>query len=359
MMLYQLLYPLHTTYSAFNVFRYITFRTLLAGLTSLVISLWLGPLLIEKLSALKLGQPIRDDGPERHLAKAGTPTMGGVLILFSGILSTLLLADLRNPYVWLALLLTIGFAAVGFADDYAKLKGKNSRGLRARTKFGLQVLIALAAAVALMRLHDFDTTIPFPLLKSFRPDLGWWYAPFAALVIVGASNAVNLTDGLDGLAIGPVAIAAGTCGIFAYVAGNARIAEYLQIEYVPGTGELMVFCGALVAAGLGFLWFNAYPAQMFMGDVGSLPLGAAIGLVALASKQALVLPLLGGVFVVEALSVIFQVVSFKLRRKRIFRMAPIHHHFELLGWPEPVIIVRFWIIAVVCAILALATLKLR
>ena len=359
MMLYQLLYPLHTTYSGFNVFRYITFRTLLAGLTALVISFWLGPIVIAKLSSLKVGQQIREDGPQRHLAKAGTPTMGGVLILFSGILATLLLADLSNGYFWLALMVTIGFAAIGFVDDYRKLRGRSSAGLSARQKFGLQLALGLIAGFVLVHMPDFSTTLNFPVLKGVRPEIGMWYVPFAALVIVGSSNAVNLTDGLDGLAIGPVAIASATIGVFAYVAGNAKLAEYLQIEYVPGAGELLVFCGALVAAGLGFLWFNAYPAQMFMGDVGSLPLGAAIGFVALASKQELVLPLLGFVFVVEALSVIFQVASFKIRRKRIFRMAPIHHHFELMGWPEPLIIVRFWIIAIICALLALATLKLR
>ncbi|MBM4246518.1 MAG: phospho-N-acetylmuramoyl-pentapeptide-transferase [Deltaproteobacteria bacterium] len=358
-MLYQVLYALHTTYSGFNVFRYITFRTLLAGLTALVISFWLGPIVIEKLSSLKVGQQIREDGPERHLAKAGTPTMGGVLILFSGILATLLLADLSNAYIWLALMVTIGYAAIGFVDDYRKLRGRSSAGLSARQKFGLQLALGLIAGFVLVNMPSFSTTLNFPVIKGVRPEIGMWYVPFAALVIVGASNAVNLTDGLDGLAIGPVAIASATIGVFAYVAGNAKLAEYLQIAYVPGAGELLVFCGALVAAGLGFLWFNAYPAQMFMGDVGSLPLGAAIGFVALASKQELVLPLLGFVFVAEALSVIFQVASFKIRRKRIFKMAPIHHHFELMGWPEPLIIVRFWIIAIICALLALATLKLR
>jgi phospho-N-acetylmuramoyl-pentapeptide-transferase len=358
-MLYHLLYPLHTTYSAFNVFRYITFRTLLAGLMALAISFCLGPALIRWLSSMKVGQQIRDDGPERHLAKAGTPTMGGVLILFSGVLSTLLLADLDNAYVWVALSVTLGFGAIGFADDYRKLRGSSSRGLSGRTRLGLEMVVGLIAGIVLMTSPEFSTALNVPLLKGLRPDLGWWFPIFAAFVIVGAANAVNLTDGLDGLAIGPVVIAAGTLIIFAYAAGNARIAEYLQIQYVAGAGELAVFCGALVAAGLGFLWFNAYPAQMFMGDVGSLPLGAALAVVALASQQALVLPILGGVFVVETLSVIFQVASFKLRRKRIFRMAPIHHHFELLGWPEPVIIVRAWIIAVICAMFALATLKLR
>lgn len=358
-MLYQLLYPLHTSYSAFNVFRYITFRTLVAGLTALVISLLLGPILIRRLTSMKVGQPIRDDGPERHLAKAGTPTMGGMLILFSGILATLLAADLGNAYVWIALGATVGFGAIGFVDDFRKLRGRNSKGLSARAKLALQTLIAFTVALALVFVPGFTTTVDLPLLKDVRPDLGWWFVPFAAFVIVAMSNAVNLTDGLDGLAIGPVSIAAGTIGIFAYAAGNARFAEYLQISYVPGAGELLVFCGAFVAAGLGFLWFNAYPAQMFMGDVGSLPLGAALAVVALAAKQSLVLPILGAVFLIEALSVIFQVGSFKTRGKRLFKMAPIHHHFELLGWPEPLIIVRAWIVAVICALLALATLKLR
>ena len=358
-MLYEILVPLQATHSAFNVFRYITFRTLLAGLVALGLSLWLGPRLIRWLGSVKAGQPIRGDGPESHLAKAGTPTMGGVLILFSGGLATLLLADLSDGYVWLALLTMFGFAAIGFADDYRKLRGRNSKGLSARTKFACQLVIGALAACWLATHPGFGTTLNVPLLKELRPDLGWWYVPFATLVIVGASNAVNLTDGLDGLAIGPVVIAAGTCGIFAYVAGHARIAGYLQVEPVAGAGELMVFCGALAAAGLGFLWFNAYPAQMFMGDVGSLSLGAALGVVALASKQALVLPLLGFVFVAEAVSVMVQVASFKTRKRRVFRMAPLHHHFELLGWPEPQIIVRAWIIAAICALLSLATLKLR
>lgn len=358
-MLYELLYPLHTAYSAFNVFRYITFRTLLAGLAALTISLCLGPVLIRWLASMKVGQPIRSDGPERHLAKAGTPTMGGTLILFSGLLATFLLADLRNAYVWLALLVTLGFGAIGFIDDYRKLQGQNSAGLSAGNKLLLQGILGLAAGLFLATQPEFSTTLNFPLVKNFHPDLGWWYVPFAAFVIVGTSNAVNLTDGLDGLAIGPVAIAAATGGLFAYIAGHSGMAEYLQVEYVAGAGELMVFGGALVAAGLGFLWFNAYPAQMIMGDVGSLPLGAAIAVLMLVSKQALLLPLLGGIFFVEAVSVILQVASFKLRGKRIFRMAPIHHHFELMGWPEPLIIVRFWIVAIICALLSLATLKLR
>jgi len=359
-MLYHALYSLHTTHSAFNVFRYITFRTLVAALMSLTISFVLGPLLIRRLSEGKIGQPIRAEGPARHHAKAGTPTMGGTLILFSLILATVLLADLGNPYVWLVLLVTVGFGAVGFVDDYRKYRRGSSAGLRARDKFLAQCVVAAAAAALLFWVPGFEPTVAVPFFKNVRADLGWLYLLFATLVLVGASNAVNLTDGLDGLAIGPVMIAAGTYTIFAYVTGHVKLADYLQIPYVPGAGELAVFCGALAAAGLGFLWFNAYPAQMFMGDVGSLPLGAAIAMVALVTKHELVLALVGAVFVVEALSVITQVAYFKWTGgKRIFRMAPIHHHYELLGWPEPQIIVRFWIVSIICALLALSTLKLR
>jgi phospho-N-acetylmuramoyl-pentapeptide-transferase len=330
-MLYHLLYPLHLSHSVFNVFRYITFRTLIAALTSLIVSFLLGPWVIRHLTARQIGQTIRPDGPQSHMAKAGTPTMGGTLILFSLIFATLMLADLTNFYVWLIVGVTIGFASIGFIDDYSKLRRGNARGLSGRAKLGAQVVVAVVAATAL----------------------------FAAFVLVGASNAVNLTDGLDGLAIGPVMTTAFTYGVFAYVTGNVKLAEYLQIPYVAGAGELAIFCGALMCAGLGFLWFNAYPAEMFMGDVGSLPLGAALALVALITKQELVMVIAGGVFVVEALSVIFQVTSYKLRHKRVLRMAPIHHHFELQGWPEPQIIVRFWIASIICAVLALATLKLR
>jgi len=358
-MLYHLLYPLHASYGVFNVFRYITFRALIAALTSLLISFLFGPFLLRRLVEHQIGQHIRPDGPERHLTKAGTPTMGGTLILFSLVLATLLLADLTNVYVWVVLLVTLGFAAIGFADDYRKLKFANSKGLTPRAKFGWQFAIGFAAGVFLFLLPGFETILHFPFLKTVQLQLSWLYIPFAAVVIVGASNAVNLTDGLDGLAIGPVMTTAVTYGIFAYAAGNLVLAEYLQLPYVAGAGELAIFCGALVCAGLGFLWFNAYPAMMFMGDVGALALGAALGILALVTKQELVLLVAGGVFVVEALSVILQVGSYKLRRKRIFRMAPVHHHFELLGWPEPLIIVRFWILSIICALLALSTLKLR
>ena len=358
-MLYHLLYPLHVSHSVFNVFRYITFRALIAALTSLIISFLLGPWLIRKLVGRQIGQTIRPDGPQSHLSKAGTPTMGGTLILFSLILATLLLADLTNRYVWLVVGITIAFGGIGFIDDYRKLRRGNARGLSGRAKLVAQFAVAFVVALLLCMQSDFSTSLFFPFFKELHPNLGWWYVPFAAVAVVGLSNAVNLTDGLDGLAIGPVMTTAFTYGVFAYVTGNVKLAEYLQIPYVPGAGELAIFCGALVCAGLGFLWFNAYPAEMFMGDVGSLPLGAALALVALVTKQEIVMLIVGGVFVVEALSVILQVVSFKLRHKRIFRMAPIHHHFELQGWPEPQIIVRFWIISIICAVLALSTLKLR
>ncbi|MBI2962701.1 MAG: phospho-N-acetylmuramoyl-pentapeptide-transferase [Deltaproteobacteria bacterium] len=358
-MLYSLLYSLHGSYSAFNVMKYITFRTLLAAILSFLIAFLFGSWLIRKLAELQVGQQIRADGPARHQTKAGTPTMGGVLILFSLVLSTLLLADLTNAFVWLLLAVTVGFAAIGFVDDWRKLRRRQSLGLTGWEKLAAQFALAVAVGGFLLWTNGYDSTMTMPFLKNVRPDLGWFYVPFAALVVVGASNAVNLTDGLDGLAIGPVMMVALVYMTFCYVAGNVKLAEYLQVPHVAGAGEVAVFCGALVAAGLGFLWFNAYPAQMFMGDVGSLSLGAALGTLALISKQELVLVIAGGVFVAEALSVILQVASYKLRRRRIFRMAPIHHHFELLGWPEPQIIVRFWILSILCALLALSTLKLR
>jgi len=358
-MLYSLLYSLHNSYSAFNVMKYITFRTLCAAVLSFLIAFAFGPWLIRKLTELQVGQQIRSDGPASHQTKAGTPTMGGTLILLSLVLSTVLLADLTNFYVWLVVGVTVSFGAVGFVDDWRKLRRKQSLGLTGREKLAAQFLLAFAAGGLLLWQNGFDSKMTMPFLKNVRPDLGWSYLVFASVVIVGASNAVNLTDGLDGLAIGPVMTVAMVYMTFCYVAGNVKLAEYLQVPHVPGAGEVAVFGGALVAAGLGFLWFNAYPAQMFMGDVGSLSLGAALGMLALISKQEIVLVLAGGVFVAEALSVIVQVASFKLRQKRIFRMAPIHHHFELLGWPEPQIIVRFWILSILCALLALSTLKLR
>lgn len=358
-MLYYILYQLHTSYSGFNVFRYITFRAAMAALMSLVISFLLGPWLIRSLTAKQMGQQIREDGPASHSTKAGTPTMGGVVIILALSLSTLLLADIANPYVLLALFATVGAGAVGLVDDYLKLARKNSRGLPPRAKLLGQFFVAFITAAILCVYLKFNTELGIPFVKNLRPDIGLWYIPFAMFVIVGASNAVNLTDGLDGLAIGPVMIAAGTYAVISYVTGHLKLAEYLQIPYVAGVGELSVFCAAVVAAGLGFLWYNAYPAQMFMGDVGSLSLGAALGIVAVMTKNEILLIIVGGVFVAEALSVIFQVASYKLRRKRVFLMAPIHHHYELKGWPEPQIIVRFWIISFICAVVGLSTLKLR
>ncbi|MFH1980778.1 MAG: phospho-N-acetylmuramoyl-pentapeptide-transferase [Pseudomonadota bacterium] len=359
-MLLYLLYPLHQSISAFNVFRYITFRAIYASLTAFLICFFLGPWAIRMLSRLQIGQYVRDDGPQTHLQKAGTPTMGGVLIIFSVTVSTLLWTDLTNAYVWIALMVTVAFAAIGFTDDYLMQVKKQSKGLSARQKFLLQTVVALAMGCLLYFGTDFSTRITVPFFKKFTPELGWGYIPFAALIIVGSSNAVNLTDGLDGLAIGPIIIAATTYMVFAYVAGHARIADYLQINFVSGSGEITIFCGALAGAGLGFLWFNAYPAQVFMGDVGSLSLGGALGAVAVITKQEILLVLVGGLFVMETLSVIFQVGFFKLTHgRRIFKMAPLHHHFELKGWPEPKVIVRFWIIAIALALLSLSTLKLR
>jgi phospho-N-acetylmuramoyl-pentapeptide-transferase len=359
-MLYHLLYPLHTTLSVFNVFRYITFRTIYASLTAFFICFLLGPWIIRKLSGMQVGQYIRDDGPQSHLAKAGTPTMGGLLIVFSIVASTLLWSDLTNYFVWIMLFVVIGYGLVGFADDYLMQVKKRSKGLSVRRKFVLQFGLALIIGYLVYSSPNFSTEVTIPFFKRLSPDLGWGYIIFAALVIVAASNAVNLTDGLDGLAIGPVIIAAATYMIFAYVAGHIKIAEYLQINYISGSGEVAVFCGTLAGAGMGFLWFNSYPAQIFMGDVGSLSLGAALGTVAVITKQEILLMLVGGLFVIEALSVIFQVSFFKMTSgRRILRMAPLHHHFELKGWPEPKVIVRFWIIAIALALLAMSTLKLR
>jgi phospho-N-acetylmuramoyl-pentapeptide-transferase len=359
-MLYHLLYPLHTTFSVFNVFRYITFRTIYASLTAFFICFLLGPWMIRKLANMQVGQYIRDDGPKSHFDKAGTPTMGGTLIILSLTASILLWSDLTNYYVWIVLFVTIGFGVIGFVDDYLMQVKKQSKGLTVRKKLLLQGIVALITGILVYVTPDFSTQVTIPFFKNISPDFGWGYIIFAAFVIVGASNAVNLTDGLDGLAIGPVIIAASTYMIFAYVSGHVKIAGYLQLNYVSGAGELAIFCGALAGAGLGFLWFNSYPAQIFMGDVGSLSLGAFLGTVAVITKQEILLALVGGLFVIEALSVIFQVGFFKMTSgKRIFKMAPLHHHFELKGWPEPKVIVRFWIIAIALALLAMSTLKLR
>jgi phospho-N-acetylmuramoyl-pentapeptide-transferase len=358
-MLYHLLFPLHASYSFFNVFRYITFRTIYAAITALLISFLIGPWLIRRLHERQIGQTIRRDGPESHLVKEGTPTMGGVLVVLATVLPTLLWANLLSPYIWIAVLVTVGYGAIGFVDDYRKVIKKDTKGLSPRMKLALQFALAVLAAGLIYTDIGIKDTVNIPFLKNFRPSLGFLYIPFIVFVIVGASNAVNLTDGLDGLAIGPSIICASTYMLFAYLAGNIKIANYLQIQYVPGVGELTIFCGALAGAGLGFLWFNAYPAQVFMGDTGSLALGGALGTVAVMVKQEIVLALVGGIFVIEALSVIFQVTSYKTRRKRIFRMAPLHHHFELQGWAEPKIIVRFWIITIILALLAISTLKIR
>ena len=359
-MIYHFLYPLHTTISGFNVFRYITFRTIYASLTAFLICFFLGPWVIRKLTALQVGQYIREDGPESHFEKAGTPTMGGALILFSVIVSTLLWTNLANSYIWIVLLVTFGNGLIGFMDDYLMQVKKRSKGLTARGKLILQLILALITGLLVYTRPDFNTQVTVPFFKNIAPDLGGGYVFFAALVIVGTSNAVNLTDGLDGLAVGPAIIAAVTYMVLAYAAGHIKIAQYLQINYVAGSAEITVFCGALAGAGFGFLWFNTYPAQVFMGDVGSLSLGAALGSVAVITKQEILLALVGGLFVVEALSVIFQVGYFKMTHgRRIFKMAPLHHHFELKGWPEPKVIVRFWIIAIILALISMSTLKLR
>ena len=358
-MLYHLLYPLHETYSVFNVFRYITFRTIYALLTALLISFLIGPWLIEKLRALQIKQVVREDVPSRHAVKNGTPTMGGSLILAALIVPTLLWSDLTNPYTWIVLLTTMAFGVLGYIDDYKKIRDRNGVGIRARYKFPIQVVIGLLTSWILFSTVDHDSRLIFPFFKRVMPDLGNWYILFGMLVIVGSANAVNLTDGLDGLAIGPVLIASATFMLFCYLAGNFRFASYLQIPFVRGSGELTILCGSLVGGGLGFLWFNTYPAQVFMGDVGSLALGGALGTVAVVTKQEFLLVIVGGIFVIEALSVIIQVVSYKLRKKRVFRMAPIHHHFELKGWAEPKIIVRFWIIGIILGLVAISTLKLR
>jgi len=356
--LYHLLYPLSSEFGGFNVVRYITFRTAAATLTALFISFLVGPTVIRALARLRVGQPIREIGPD-HQSKAGTPTMGGLLILLSLLVSVLLWSELDNRMVWIVVGLTTAYGALGFVDDYRKVKRRHHAGISGRAKLFWQFLLGFAVAIAIYTSPGFDAHISVPFFKGFTPHLGLLYIPLAAVVIAGFSNAVNLTDGLDGLAIGPVMIAAGTFVLLSYAAGNTVIAEYLAIKYVPGSGQLAIFCGALVGAGLGFLWFNTWPAQLFMGDVGSLALGGALGTIAVLIRQEILLAVVGGIFVVEALSVMIQVASFKLTGRRVFLMAPIHHHFEKMGWAEQKIVVRFWIVSVILALVALSSLKLR
>ncbi|WP_417319582.1 phospho-N-acetylmuramoyl-pentapeptide-transferase [Emcibacter sp.] len=362
-MLYSLLYPLSDDFGLFNLFRYLTFRTGGALFTAFLISFLCGPWLIGWLKVRqKKGQPIREDGPESHiLTKQGTPTMGGFLILLGLTLSTLLWMDMSSPYVWACLTVTSGFGVIGFLDDYRKVTQSSSAGVSGRVKLILEIIVALAAVLIITKASapEVRNMLALPFLKDTMINLGWFFIPFAILVIVGSSNSVNLTDGLDGLAIMPVIIAAATFAFISYLVGNSIYSGYLQVTYVPGTGELAVFCAAIIGAGLGFLWYNAPPAMIFMGDTGSLSLGGALGTVAVIAKHEIVLAIVGGLFVLETVSVIMQVVSFKLTGKRVFRMAPIHHHYEKKGWAEPTIVIRFWIIAVLLALIGLATLKLR
>lgn len=361
-MLYHLLYPLADDFAIFNLFRYITFRTGGAIMTALIIGFVIGPGFIRWLKKRqKEGQPIRDDGPEGHFKKAGTPTMGGLMILISAGISTLLWSDLTNPYVWIVGGVIILFGLIGLADDYAKLTKRSHEGVSGRVRLLLEFFIAFLAVAAYLNFtsQDIATGLAIPFMKDYLLPLGIFIMPFAMLVIVGASNAVNLTDGLDGLAIVPVMIAAACFGLISYLVGNAVFSDYLGIQFVPGTGELAIICGALIGAGMGFLWFNAPPAMVFMGDTGSLSMGAGLGAIAVIVKHEMVLAIIGGLFVLETLSVVIQVASFKLTGKRVFKMAPIHHHFEKKGWSEPTVVIRFWIIAVILALVGLATLKLR
>ena len=360
-MLYALFDWLAHDISAFNVFRYLTLRAILGILTALVICFVVGPGLIRKLTQYKVGQVVRTDGPQSHLTKAGTPTMGGALILIAVFVATLLWADLHNRFIWVLLFTTMYFGAIGWVDDYRKLVRKNPKGLSAREKYFWQTLGGFLVAVVLFTTAKVpaETHLIVPVFKNVALDLGLWFIPLTYLVVVGSSNAVNLTDGLDGLAIMPTVMVAGALGVFAYLTGNVNFSAYLGIPFVPGVGEVLIFCAAIVGAGLGFLWFNTYPAMVFMGDVGALGLGAALGAIAVTVRQEIVLFIMGGVFVMETVSVMLQVASFKLTGKRIFRMAPIHHHFELKGWPEPRVIVRFWIISLILVLVGLASLKVR
>ncbi len=347
--------------SGFRVLHYLTFRAILGVLTALAISFVVGPMMIEKLTRKKIGQSVRDDGPQSHFSKSGTPTMGGTMILFAVAISTLLCADLSNRYIWVVLLVTLAHGVIGFIDDYKKVLLGNSDGLSARAKYFWQSVVAASAAIYLFNTAQVPAETQFivPFFKNITLNLGWGYVVLTYFVIVGSSNAVNLTDGLDGLAIMPTVMIAAALAIFAYLSGHSNFAQYLQIPHIPKSGELVVFCAALIGSGLGFLWFNAYPAMVFMGDVGALALGAALGIVAVLVRQEIVLVIMGGIFVMETVSVIIQVASYKTRKKRVFLMAPIHHHYELKGWPEPRIIVRFWIISVILVLIGLATLKLR
>lgn len=358
-MLYYIFYNMSEVYSGFNVFRYITFRTFLAGISSFLICLLVGPWFIKKMGSKQIGQFVRNDGPQSHLKKSGTPTMGGGLILFSILSSTLMWADLNNIYIWIMIFVISFFGIIGWLDDFLKISGKNSKGLSGKKKLFMQVLGSLIFCVLIHKYIEQDYSIQVPVFKNLVFNLSWFFYPFVVLVVIGASNGVNLTDGLDGLAIGPVMTTAFSFLILAYCAGNYKIAQYLQIVFVKGSGELSIFCATMVMAGLGFLWFNSYPAQVFMGDVGSLSLGAGLGALSILTKNEILLVVIGGVFVLEAISVILQVGSFKMTGKRTFRMAPIHHHFELKGWAEPKVIVRFWILSILLAIIGLSTLKLR
>jgi phospho-N-acetylmuramoyl-pentapeptide-transferase len=359
-MLYHLLYPLHANLNFLNVFRYITFRSIGAAVTAFLLVVILGPLFIRTMRRLQIGQVIRDDGPATHLAKQGVPTMGGLLIIVAITLGTLLWARLDGMLVWLGVFIILFYGGIGFIDDFRKVKKNNSKGLSAKGKLILQIIGASVVGLAIFLHPNFDGHLSFPFFKNLRPDLGWFYVVFAVLVIVGSSNAVNLTDGLDGLAAGPTVVTAAVYLVFSYLAGHVVLADYLQLPYVAGSGELAIFCGTIVGACLGFLWFNAYPAQMFMGDVGALALGGALGSIAIIIKQEFLLAIVGGIFVMEALSVIMQVGYFKLTNgKRIFLMAPFHHHFEKKGWHEPKVVVRFWIVSIILGLFAIATLKLR
>ncbi len=358
-MLYYLLYPLHTKIGAFNVFRYITFRTVMAILSALIISFLLTPWLIQKLNELKIKADKREDIPERHQVKKGTPTMGGFIILLATIIPTLLWADLKNDYIWIVTAALILFGAIGFIDDMRKLRNPQSKGVPGKTKLLLEIVFAVIISMLIYYRGGFLPQLTVPFFKNVAPNLGVFYILLCILIIVGTSNSVNLTDGLDGLAIGPVLTVSATFTLFAYLVGNIIFAQYLQIVYVKGAGELTILCGAMLGAGIGFLWYNAHPAELFMGDTGSLSLGAALGTIAVIIKQEILLVIVGGIFVIETLSVVIQVLSFKWRGKRVFKMAPIHHHYELKGWNEAKIVVRFWIVSVILGLIAITTLKLR